>query len=105
MVIALLLMTAGLDYLAEAGVSRMNLWLLLAISILGYYMCLVANGVYNHHDVKLQLKDYCVMLLIFLIGAEISFYGVQSNFGLVEGFALCCISEFLWLLKISRIRK
>lgn len=98
-------MTAGLDYLAESEVSRLNLWLLLSISILGYYICLVANGVYNHRDVKLHLKDYCVMLLIFLIGAGISFYGVQSNFGLVIGFTLSGISEFLWLLKISRIRK
>lgn len=105
MVIALLSMTAGLDYLAESEVSRLNLWLLLSISILGYYICLVANGVYNHRDVKLHLKDYCVMLLIFLIGAGISFYGVQSNFGLVIGFTLSGISEFLWLLKISRIRK
>ncbi len=98
-------MTAGLDYLAESGVSRLNLWLLLSISILGYYLCLVANGVYNHRDVKLQLTDYCVMLLIFLISAGISFYGMQSNCGLMIGFALCGISEFLWLLKISRVRK
>ena len=105
MVIALLSMTAGLDYLAESGVSRMNLWLLLSISILGYYLCLLVNGVYNHRDVKLQLKDYCVMLLIFLIGVGISFYGMQSNFGLVIGFTLCGISEFLWLLRISRVRK
>ena len=66
MVIALLSMTAGLDYLAESEVSRM---------------------------------------LIFLISAGISFYGMQSNFGLITGFALCGVSEFLWLLKISRIRK
>lgn len=105
MVISLLSMTAGLDYLAESGVSRLNLWLLLSISILGYYLCLVAKGVYNHRDVKLQLTDYCVMLLIFLISAGISFYGMQSNCGLMIGFALCGISEFLWLLKISRVRK
>ena len=83
----------------------MVIWIGLSISILGYYICLVANVVYNHRDVKLRLNDHCVMLLIFLIGTGISFYEMQSNFGLVIGFALCGISEFLWLLKISRVRK
>ena len=83
----------------------MVIWIGLSISISEYYICLVANGVYNHQTKKLHLNDCCVMLMIFLIGAGISFYGMQSNFGLVIGFTLSGISEFLWLLKISRIRK
>ena len=50
----------------------MVIWIGLSISISEYYICLVANGVYNHQTKKLHLNDYCVMLMIFLIGAGIS---------------------------------
>lgn len=96
-VVALLTMTAGLDYIADNEVSRTVIWLILLISITVYYFCVLSNGAYNKAEKRLTVKDHLTLFLILIVGVIISFMLRDNNLGLVFGFTLSSVSNLFYL--------
>lgn len=97
MIIALLTMTAGLNYLAKAELSRFYLWLLLLISIAVYLFCVLSNSIYNKKQNRLGRADLGWIGFILIMGAAISLAFRQSNLGLIVGFTLVSIADLIYL--------
>lgn len=88
MVMMILSMTVGLDYLADKEVSRLFLWGLLFFSIFAYYVCVLANSIYSNKKKRLKFIDCIWMLGIILIGVIISFVLRENNLGIISDWAL-----------------
>lgn len=97
MVVAILSMTVGLDYLAVPTVPQMFLWAFLSISLLVYYGCLYWNGVYSRRK-GIRRLDYGWLTLIFIIGVAIAFGLRHSDLGIICGLALASLGQYGYLL-------
>ena len=97
MMIAILSMTAGLDYLAVFSVSRLSLWGFLSGSLVVYYGCLYTNNIYDHQR-KIQFSDYLWLALILVLGIGISFIFHQNDLGIASGLALASLGQYGYLL-------
>lgn len=97
MIIALLSLTAGLDYLMIPKVSQLFLWAFLSISLVVYDCCLLANHVY-HYPNKMHQTDYLWMGLMLIIGIVIAFIFHQSDLGIIGGLAVASTGQCIYLL-------
>lgn len=102
MIVAILSLTAGLDYLSMRSVSQMFLWSFLSICLIAYYLCVYVNGVYNHHAV-MKSRDYVILAAMMLIGLLIALLGHHHDLGLLIGLALASVSQCGYLLKQTRV--
>ncbi|MGM9891609.1 low temperature requirement protein A [Limosilactobacillus sp.] len=96
-VVALLSMTAGLDYLTISAVSQTFLWVFLSVGLIAYYICLYFNGVYNRRG-RLGKSDYCWLALILVVGISVAFAWRRSDLGIVCGLALASLGQCGYLL-------
>ncbi|MGN1283396.1 MAG: low temperature requirement protein A [Limosilactobacillus sp.] len=92
MVVALLGMTAGLDYLTISTVSQTFLWIFLSVNLVAYYGCLYFNGVYNRRG-RMGGRDYGLLVLLLFAGVMIAFALRNSDLGLVCGLALASLGQ------------
>ncbi|KRL26133.1 bacterial low temperature requirement protein A [Limosilactobacillus frumenti DSM 13145] len=98
MIIALLSLTAGLDYLPISSVSRLFLWSFLSLSLIVYDGCLLANQVY-HHSGKLSKSSYLWLGTILILGIIIAFVLRDNNLGLISGLTVVSAGQCGYLLK------
>ncbi|WP_242363671.1 low temperature requirement protein A [Limosilactobacillus antri] len=106
MVLAILSMTVGLDYLADHAVSRLFVWVLITASSAGYYLCLLVNDVYRRQRSRDGFRDYCLLGALVIVGSAVSFALRSANVGLVLGFSLTSIAIFADLfVKAAAVKK
>lgn len=100
LVVAVLSLTVGLDYLATPSVPSLFLWSFLSISLCFYYAILYANGIY-HHQGSSASRDYVCLALLLVVGLAISFVFRQSNVGIVLGLAVASVGQAgYWICKV-----
>lgn len=97
LIVIMLSITAGLDYLGMTSVSQQFLWLFLSACQLMYYMFLYVNGFYNHPAI-IRLRDYLILSFMLVLGILISFLSQNSDVGLVVGLTLASLSQCVYLL-------
>lgn len=102
MVVAILSLTAGLNYLADHEISRTTLWLLLTLSSAGYYLGLFINGVYNHRHLQLTGRDLFLITTVLMIGVAMAFLLRTNNLGLIGCFALA--ASAIWIVLMTKLR-
>ena len=98
MIVAILSLTAGLDYLAAPTVNRTALWLLLTASVLTYNVYVFANGVYNHKQYRMSITTWGWLLLLVISGAAISFIFRAQTPGILSGLVLASVGEVSYFL-------
>lgn len=72
MVVAILSLAAGLDYLPDQEVLRTVLWLSLFLSTITYYFGLLANGVYNHRR-PFAMQNLFLTIITLVLGTRHSY--------------------------------
>ncbi|WP_288657899.1 hypothetical protein [uncultured Limosilactobacillus sp.] len=92
MVIAILSLTAVLDYLTDQEVLRTVLWLSLFLSTITYYFGLLANGVYNHRR-PFTMQNFLLTIITLVLGTG-AFLLRASNPELIICLAL--VAGIVW---------
>ena len=96
-VISINLITVALELIHSGEINHWIVCVMIAVSLILFYVSIMANNTYYHDGVSLTQKDIASMVLIGLVGILMIFMSVNNFYGFLIGVLIITSGHFILL--------
>jgi low temperature requirement protein LtrA len=96
-VISINLITVALELIHSGEINHWIVCVMIAVSLIVFYVSIMVNNTYYHDGVSLTQKDIASMVLIGLVGILMIFMSVNNFYGFLIGVLIITSGHFILL--------
>ncbi|WP_407377432.1 low temperature requirement protein A [Methanobrevibacter sp.] len=101
-IISINLITVALDLLHSGAVDPLFNWVLMIISLIVFYVSIMANKEYYYDGIVLSLKEIVIMGAFIVLGSGIILLSLENVYGILVGVLVITFGNFKVLLNKNK---